>query len=463
MEAFRRRLMTVPLGLDHPRWVDDPGFDLDNHLHRVAVPSPGDRAEFARLAAAIMGRTLSPEQPPWEMHVVEGLAGGRIGLIAKVHHAVIDGVAGAQLMAQLLDLTAAGSPVTECAPWRPPELPSSTRLMGDAMPHLLTSPVRTVRAVREVGRTAVRLARRALDGGSGPLSIPLGAPDTFATPVGADRTVSFAELPLEQITAVKRHFGATLNDVVLAVSSGALRAHLQAHGEPSESPLVAVVPVSVRGLHGRDELGNRLSAMFVPLANDRDCPVARLAAVREASVSTKAQEKAVGYGPLAAAVSEAVPPLLAIPALRLGNEMGVVRRLRAGNLMVSNVPGPRFPLYFAGMKMEALHPLGPVIDGVALNITVQSYLDSVFVGINAGSTAVPDLPALARAMVEDLAELAALAKRAEMATAPAAPAASTPAAQPASPTRRPPARTSRARPAAATSRQRPMETDRRSA
>jgi hypothetical protein len=219
----------------------------------------------------------------------------------------------------------------------------------------------------------------------------------------------------------------------------------------------------VRGLHGRDELGNRLSAMFVPLANDRDCPVARLAAVREASVSTKAQEKAVGYGPLAAAVSEAVPPLLAIPALRLGNEMGVVRRLRAGNLMVSNVPGPRFPLYFAGMKMEALHPLGPVIDGVALNITVQSYLDSVFVGINAGSTAVPDLPALARAMVEDLAELAALAKRAEMATAPAAPAASTPAAQPASPTRRPPARTSRARPAAATSRQRPMETDRRSA
>ena len=274
--------------------------------------------------------------------------------------------------------------------------------MGDAMPHLLTSPVRTVRAVREVGRTAVRLARRALDGGSGPLSIPLGAPDTFATPVGADRTVSFAELPLEQITAVKRHFGATLNDVVLAVSSGALRAHLQAHGEPSESPLVAVVPVSVRG---RDELGNRLSAMFVPLANDRDCPVARLAAVREASVSTKAQEKAVGYGPLAAAVSEAVPPLLAIPALRLGNEMGVVRRLRAGNLMVSNVPGPDFPLYMGGTQMLGMFPLGPVMDGMGLNITIMSYRGVLYWGLAADARAVPRLWDIAAAIPHALTEL----------------------------------------------------------
>ena len=142
--------------------------------------------------------------------------------------------------------------------------------------------------------------------------------------------------------------------------------------------------------------------MFVPLSNDRDRPLDRLRAIVSTSASAKAQERAVGYGPMAAAVSEAFPPALARPVIRLGIQWGALRRLRAGNLMISNVPGPDFPLYFAGMRMVAAYPLGPVIDGVALNITVQSYRDSLFVGINAGATAVPDLPALARSMVHEL-------------------------------------------------------------
>ena len=158
---------------------------------------PAATPSSAAKVADVMGRPLLPEQPPWEMHVVEGMADGMVGLIAKVHHAVIDGVAGAEMLAKLLDLTAEGSAVTEpCPPWVPPRLPSQTQLMTDALPSFIRSPVRGVRAAREVGRTAVRLARCAVDDRLGPMSIPLGAPDTFESPVGADRAVSFAELDM---------------------------------------------------------------------------------------------------------------------------------------------------------------------------------------------------------------------------------------------------------------------------
>jgi diacylglycerol O-acyltransferase / wax synthase len=404
LTPFRRRLMPVPLGLDNPRWVDDPDFDLSNHLHRVAAPAPGGLEEFSQMVAAVMGRSLLPEQPPWEMHVVEGLAGGMVGLIAKVHHSVIDGVAGAQLLAQLLDLTAEGSAVTNpCPPWLPAGLPSQRALMADALPSVFRGPVRTLRAAREVGRTAVRIARCALDDTTGPVSIPLGAPAVFESPVGARREVRFAVLDLNEVRRLKDRFGSTINDVVLAVCSGALRVHLAAQGQDPDSPLVAVVPVSVRPDEGDDAVGNQLSAMFVTLANDRTTPLERLRTVTEASASCKGQERAVGYGPMATRVAEAIPPAVAKPVIQLGVRSGILRKVRAGNLMISNVPGPNFPLYFAGMELRAVYPLGPVMDGVApINITVQSYLDSLFVGINASAKASSDLAGLARRMEEEL-------------------------------------------------------------
>jgi diacylglycerol O-acyltransferase / wax synthase len=410
LQPFRRRLMAVPLGLDHPRWVDDPDFDLADHLHRVALPAPGGDAEFRAKVAEVMGRPLTPEQPPWEMHVVEGMADRKIGLIAKVHHAVIDGVAGAEMLAKLLDLTPEGSAVTEPGrPWVPARLPSQTRLVTDALPTFMRSPFRGLRAAREVGRTAVRLARCAIDDRLGPVSIPLGAPDTFESPVGADRAVSFAALEMAKVQALRTRFGSTINDVVLAVCSGALRSHLAALNEDVESPLVAVVPVSVRGDSAGPALGNHLSAMFVPLANDKKTPLERLRTVTAASANCKGQERAVGYGPMATRLTEAVPPAVVKPVIQLGVRSGVLRRLRPGNLMVSNVPGPDFALYFAGMELCAVYPLGPVIDGVALNITVQSYRDSLFVGINVCPNAVPDLPGLTRAMVDELSLLCRMA------------------------------------------------------
>jgi diacylglycerol O-acyltransferase / wax synthase len=406
LPSFRRRLMPVPLGLDHPRWVDDPDFDLANHLHRVALPAPGGAEEFSAMVAAVMGRPLIPAQPPWEMHVIEGLARGRVGLIAKVHHSVIDGVAGAQLLAQLLDLSPEGRAVTEtCPPWLPAGLPSQTRMVTDALPNMVQSPLRLVRAAREVGRTSLRLARRALDKAAGPISIPIGAPDTFELPVCAQRAVSFAELDLAQVRTLKDRYGSTINDVVLGVCSGALRTHLIARGQDTGQPLVAIVPVSVRAADGQDDLGNHLSAMFVPLSNDVQTPLERLRTVSEASTSCKGQERAVGFGPLATLLSEAMPPMIAKPVIQLGVRSGILRKLRPGNLMVSNVPGPTFPLYFAGMELCEVYPLGPVVDGVALNVTVQSYRESLFVGINACATAVRDLPSLCEAMVDELALL----------------------------------------------------------
>ncbi len=397
---LRRRLMAVPFGLDHPRWVDDPAFDLDNHLHRAALPAPGGEAELRAKVAEVMGRPLDLHQPPWEMHVVEGLADGRVGLIAKIHHSVIDGVAGVQLMAHLLDFAPEGRP-TDLDPdtdgdadaggdagdaadprWRPPSLPSSVQLVAHAIPDLVTSPIRALGALREIGKTAVRMAQRALDEETPPLSIPLGAPATFETPVGAARSVSFAQLGLRQVRDLKERFGVTVNDVILAVCSGALRTHLAEHesaGSDQEggNPLVAVVPISVRGDSPDNDLGNRLSAMFVPLANDLPEPLDRLHSIAQASATAKAQERAVGYGPMASALSEAVPPALARRVIQLGISLGALRRARAGNLMISNVPGPDFALYFAGMKMLAAYPLGPVVDGVALNITVQSYNETL--------------------------------------------------------------------------------------
>jgi WS/DGAT/MGAT family acyltransferase len=411
LPSFRRRLMAVPLGLDHPRWVDDPDFDIANHLHRVALPAPGGAEEFSAMVAAVMGRPLIPGQPPWEMHVIEGLARGRVGLIAKVHHSVIDGVAGAQMLAQLLDLSPEGRAVTEtCPPWLPARLPSQTRMVTDALPNMVQSPLRLVRAAREVGRTSLRLARRALDKASGPISIPLGAPDTFERPVCAQRAVSFTELDLAQVRTLKDRYGSTINDVVLAVCSGALRTHLMARGQETGQPLVAIVPVSVRA-DEHDDLGNHLSAMFVPLSNDVQMPLERLRTVSEASTSCKGQERAVGFGPMATLLAEAMPPMIAKPVIQLGVRSGILRKLRPGNLMVSNVPGPTFPLYFAGMELCEVYPLGPVVDGVALNVTVQSYRESLFVGINACATAVRDLPSLCEAMVDELALLNRMAAR----------------------------------------------------
>jgi diacylglycerol O-acyltransferase len=403
---FRRRLVKVPLGLDHPRWADDPNFNLDNHLHRAALPAPGGVVELSHLASHIMGRRLDPDLPLWEMHIVEGIEGGKIGLIAKVHHSMIDGVSGAQMLAQLLDITPEFPPPPDVTDtWEPPALPSSAQLVSEAVRNLATGPIRTMRAAREVGRTTFRMLRLARDKGAAALSVPVGAPATFEAPMETRRSVTFTQVDLALVKGVKKQFGITANDVVLAVCSGALRTHMTNHSKCTGESLVAAVPVSVRTRAEKDAGGNRLSAMFVQLGSDKEQPLDRLRDVSAATAAAKVQERAVGYSALATAISDALPPAVAGLFVHLGLQLGAVRRLRPANLVLSNVPGPNFDLYFAGMRMDAVFPIGPIVDGVALNITVQSYCDTLFVGLNASPSAVPDLAGLAQAIVDELSAL----------------------------------------------------------
>ncbi|HUC04663.1 MAG TPA: wax ester/triacylglycerol synthase family O-acyltransferase, partial [Acidimicrobiales bacterium] len=411
---FRRRCVPVPLGLDHPRWVDDPRFELDDHLRRARLPRPGDVSDLAVLVADVMARKLDPDLPPWEMTVVEDLDDRKVGVIAKVHHSMIDGVSGSAILAKLLDAAPDGGADPDADVFEQPEAgapdnPSAATMLRAAFPDVLAQPMRTIRAARELGRTTVRLARHVVTGGTAALSLPLGAPPQFTRPLRAGRSVSFARLNMHDIGVLREYSGVSVNDVVLAACAGALRSYLLAQGAQDHSPLIAVVPVSVRdpALHG--DTGNRLSAMFVPLANDLTDPLDRLRSIAHACSTAKAQERSVGFGPLASAVADAVPPAIARPALRLGHQLGAVRHIRPGNLVVSNVPGAAFPLFFAGMRMLSVYPIGPVVDGVVLNITVQGYMDSLYVGLNACAAAIPDTERLARA-VED--ELSVLAKEA---------------------------------------------------
>lgn len=410
---FRRTMVGVPLGIDHPRWVDDPDFDLSLHLRRAALPAPGDAAVLADFAAQVLSRPLPADRPLWELSVVEGLEGGGVAVVAKVHHAAIDGVSGAELLAKLLDLEPTPAPAASGddadGGWDPGAPPSPAGLLGQSLVRALRLPLFTARAAWEVGATfrgLVSLARRV--GRDSVTLLPLGAPaTTLSSTIDSRRAIALADLPLDRVLAVKAGLGVTVNDVVLELCAAALRRYLEAGGETPEEPLVAVVPVSRRQESERDQGGNRLSAMFVPLATDVDDPVARLKTIAEVTRAAKEQERSASFGPAAQHVIDATPPVVMAPAMRLANRLHAVERLRPGNLVISNIPGPAVELYFAGARMRAVYPFGPIVSGMGLNITVQSYTDRLFFGLNACPRAVPGIGSLAELLPESLDELAA--------------------------------------------------------
>ena len=323
---FRRRLMPVPLGLDHPRWVDDPDFDLDNHLHRVALPAPGGDAEFRGMVAEVMGRPLTPEQPPWEMHVVEGLAGGMVGLIAKVHHSVIDGVAGAADAGPAARPDAGGQRRDRALPALDAGAACrrSAQLMTDALPTFITEP-HPGAARRARGRPHRRApgplrGRRPARARVDPARVRPPRSSRRSAPAGRCR---FAELDMATVRALKDRFG------VDDQRRGARRllrgaAHPPGGARPGRREPAGGRRARLGARRRRDDaaLGNQLSAMFVPLANDRKTPLERLRTVTAASASCKGQERAVGYGPMATRLAEAVPPALAKPMIQLGVALG---------------------------------------------------------------------------------------------------------------------------------------------
>jgi diacylglycerol O-acyltransferase / wax synthase len=404
LEPFRRRVVEVPFGVHHPVWVEDPDFDLDYHVRRAALPAPGGVQELAELTAEIAGRQLDRRRPLWELWVVEGLEHGYVGVIAKMHHAAIDGVLGVDLMTEMFDLESAPEPKSpEALPERE-RVPSDIELLLGAVTSIARQPLRMYRAARNLTRSAVRIVQRVR---AGPVSagVPLTAPPSPLNGVlTPHRRVALTSVPLADVKEVKRAFGVTVNDVVLAVCAGALRRFLDRRGTIPDRPLLAAIPASVRTADERGVMGNRVSAMFATLATQLDDPVDRLFAAREVMGGAKLVHDDIGGNTLHE-WAEVSAPLLFSRGMAFYERVLQGRHPPVINLVVSNVPGPSFPLYLAGARLVSLFPLGPVIPGTGLNVTVLSYLDTVGFGLIACREIIPNLDDIADAIPDALAEL----------------------------------------------------------
>ena len=405
--AFRRRLVTVPFSLGRPVWVEDAGFDLDYHVRRAALPAPGGPEELAAFAADIASRPLDRSKPLWEMWIVEGVESDKVAQVAKMHHATIDGVTGTNMMGHLLDLEP--KPVDDQSPaddWQPEPVPSELELLGRALAGRAARRLRLARTALDTAQAITGILGRRVLRRDGAMATPFTAPPTpFNRAITPHRRVAMTTIPLAEVKAVKDKFNSTVNDVVLALCGGALRRYLDRRGVLPERALLAAVPVSVHGPEVQGEGTNQLSAMFVSLATDVADPVERLRQVSELARSAKREHATMGRDVMVE-LGEFVSSELFGLGARFFSQFGLADRVPTPvNLIVSNVPGPNFPLYFAGAKLEAIYPLGPIYDGMGLNITVISYLDTIGFGFITCAELVPDLWDLARGIGESLGEL----------------------------------------------------------
>jgi WS/DGAT/MGAT family acyltransferase len=407
LPPFRRRIVRVPFGLHHPLWVEDPNFDLDYHVRQAAVPAPGGPRELAELVGEVAGWPLDRDRPLWQMWVAEGLEHGHVAIIAKVHHAAIDGASGVEVLAHLVDLESTPVPESVASAregWQAERVPHDVEMIGASLVSIARQPRRMARAVVHLGKSLVRLGTR-IRNENVHAGVPFTAPrlqwNAMITP---HRQVAFTTLPLDDVKRVKDAFGATVNDVVLAVLSGALRRYFVERDELPDKPLVAVIPTSVRS-QDEKQMGNRVSAMFTQLATDRDDPVDRLTEVRQTMSGAKQVHADIGGNTLEEWAEFAAPAVLARGARLYGQLRLADRHPPIYNLIVSNVPGPQFPLYIGGARLVDMYPMGPVFDGAGLNFTAMSYRDQVDIGFMACREAVPELWRLAGEIPEALAEL----------------------------------------------------------
>lgn len=407
--TFRRKLKRVPLGLDHPVWVEDPDFDLDRHVHRLAVPSPGGDAELADLCGHLAGLSLDRSRPLWELWVIEGLASGQVAVFLKMHHASVDGVSGANVMSYLCGLEPGAAPVETPPGEELGRAPGDLELAGRAVLSAASRPVLAARLAVPTVRSLVRTAVRARRGTA--MAAPLRAPRApFNGTITGHRAVAWAELPLDRIKEIKNATeGATVNDVVLAVGGGALRRYLDARAELPEASLLATVPVSVHATSTRQSGSNKVSAIFCRLHTDVADPRERLDRLAVSNRHSKEHGNAIPADMLQEWAEFAAPrtfglAMRAVADLRLPDRGPVIH-----NLVISNVPGPPIPLFFMGARVDAMFPLGPVFHGAGLNITVMSNAGRMHVGIIACRESVPDVWALAADFPRELDELYAAA------------------------------------------------------
>jgi diacylglycerol O-acyltransferase / wax synthase len=407
LPPYRRRLVEVPFQLHHPLWIEDPDFDLDYHLRRIAVPAPGGREELAELAADIHSRPLDRSRPLWEIWWVEGLEDGHVAIVAKTHHAAIDGASGVDISVNLLDLEPTPREIPEPEePWKPDRVPNDAELVVHAATSLARQPVSAVKAVRRTAEAAWRIRSRNRKPDVTPPPAPFSAPRTSINdPITPHRSFGVTDVALDDIKRIRNVFGGTVNDVVLALCAGTLRSYLDRRGEHLDRGLVAMCPISIRSEADRSSLGNQVSSMLVSLATDIDDPVERLCAIQDGTRHAKEQAGAIGAETLSN-WAEFAAPAVAARAARLYSRMRVSNRHRPiFNVTISNVPGPQVPLYMIGAKLVAWYPMGPVADGSGLNMTVMSYMGTVHFGLVACSDTIDDVQRIADGICDALDEL----------------------------------------------------------
>ncbi len=432
LPVMRWRLNEVPLGLDRPYWVEDTDFDLEYHLREIALPPPGDDRRLAEQVSRITSRHLDRARPLWELYLIQGLEGGRCAILTKMHHAMIDGMSGAEIMGVLFDLEPGGRVIPPPDPdvdFGDSQAPGSLEMLGRGLMGLPLQPLRAVKnlpatlpyldvapsilgipGAETISRYASR-ARNALGaGGDGEIiERPRHrAPHTpFSGSISAHRRFSFGSLSLEKVKEVKNALGVKVNDIVVALCAGAVREWLIANDSLPADPLLAQIPVSVRTKEQMGTYGNRISVMIVPIPTDEADPIKRVERARDAMLLAKDRHNAMP-AELLQDVTNFIPPAINARAARVALQLGTQQRLRPiYNLVISNVPGPSFPLYLGGAEVKANFPVSVVTDGAGLNITVMSYRGSMDFGIIADRDQIPEVWDMLEALRNDLAAIEA--------------------------------------------------------
>jgi WS/DGAT/MGAT family acyltransferase len=413
---LRRRLLTAPLGLDLPYWLEDPDFDLVHHVKHRALPSPGDDRRLAELVCELASTRLDRSLPLWEIHFVEGLKGGRVAAITKMHHAAIDGISGAEILGKLLDVHPQAKAPPPGPAWTPDAVPSQLDLSWRTVRSLVRRPGDAADVVRKTwpvllsaGRDAWAQRRPAKSGvappfhGGSPIGLAGEAPRTrFNRQISARRSYAFGSLPLEQLKAVKNALATTLNDVILGVCAEALRRYLTEKGEMPEKPLIAGVPMSTRSEAQNGQGGNQVIFLRASLHTDEPDPVQRVQKISREMAVVKERTRALP-ATLMGDWAQLPAPALMAQAARLYENFGIQDYLSPTfNVVISNVPGPPVPLYFAGMRVLANHPVSIPFHGLGFNITLMSYRGQLDYGLTADRDAMPDIERFGELLHESL-------------------------------------------------------------
>lgn len=426
LEPMRRRLVEVPFGLDNPYWVFDPHFDIDYHIREISIAKPGLVDQLADQICRIVGRPMDRSRPLWEVYVIDGLANGWWGLLTKFHHATIDGAAGQLMLSSVLSTEPDDTPAPVSPEWEPEPVPAQTEMLRLTLAKLARNPFMAVKAQTRMLRTVAKalgvadlsgasslvrdsvyrlLGRPTTDRHWVMMPLTSAPPTPWNKSITPHRRFAMRTTSLENIKRLKNTTGGTVNDIVMAICAGGLRQYLLAHNALPDKPLRAMVPVSIRTGDESDPWTNRVSGLVAELPTNCEDPLQRVALCRKAMSVAKEQFELMPAESLID-IAQSSPPVVSAAAVRLASRLKLADRIgMPANVVISNVPGPREPLYFAGAQLQHQFPVSIVTDGLGLNITVQSYMDRLDFGFIADRDLVPDVWDLADMHIEEIARL----------------------------------------------------------